>query len=336
MGNNRFDSLIDAWDLKLQRAFLEAVQNLRDAAQLSQIIAMLEGGDVDGALRAVGLNPVAFRPFDVTLSNAFEAGGIVTSKLVPALADADGLKTIFQFNIRNPAAESWLRDHSAALVQGILDDQRAMIRSYLTVGLANGANPRTSALDLVGRVGASGKREGGFIGLTDSQSGWVTAYAEELASENPRAALSRALRDKRFDRAVIKAAETGQPIPDDLIAKMVTTYKNRALRFRAEGIARTEAMTALHEAQEQSMEQAVSSGAVAASTVSFVWNTAEDARVRETHKPMDGQVRKLGEEFITGGGAHLRFPGDPFAPAAERINCRCWREPRVDFLAGIR
>src|SRR6185369_9054534 len=97
-----------------------------------------------------------------------------------------------------------------------------------------GANPRTTALDLVGKIGATGNREGGVIGLTSSQEEWVRNYRAELLSDNPEAALERALRDKRFDRAIMNAANSGEPIPRDLVDKMVNSYKTRALRYRAE------------------------------------------------------------------------------------------------------
>jgi hypothetical protein len=144
------------------------------------------------------------------------------------------------------------------------------------------------------------------------------------------------LRDARFDRAVMKAADSGEPIPADLVNKMVTAYKNRALRYRAETIARKETITSLHTAQEMAMQQAIAKGAVSRSAVTYIWRTAHDKRVRGTHRAMDGQVRGEGQQFITGGGAHLLYPGDPSGPAAEVINCRCWREPRIDFLAGIK
>ncbi len=333
----RFDRLIDTWEPRLQRAFLDSIYNLRDTAHLDQIIRMLENGDVNGALQAVGIDPVSFRPFDKSLANAFEAGGDATAAAVPVTVNADGFRTVFQFAVRNPEAELWLRDYSGGLITEMVSDQLTAVRNFLQAGLAEGANPRTTALDLVGRVSsATGQREGGVIGLTSSQEEWVRNYRQELLSDNPAAALERALRDARFDRAVLKAASSGEPIPSSLVDKMVTAYKNRALRYRAETIARKETLTSLHQAQEMAMKQAIGNGAVAADTVSFIWRTADDNRVRESHEVMDGQVRKRGQMFVTGNGARLLFPGDPSGPAEDVINCRCWREPKIDFLAGIR
>lgn len=335
--NRSFEQLISDFEPRLQRAFLDSIFNLRDTAHIDQIIRMLENGDVDGALRAVGIDPVAFRPFDKSLTAAFEAGGEVTAAAVPAIRDAEGFRSVFQFSIRNPEAEMWLRNYSGNLISEIVTDQKTAVRNFLEAGLSEGANPRTTALDLVGRVSrATGQREGGVIGLTSSQEAWVRNYAAELSSDNPAAALERLLRDKRFDKSVMKAANSGEPIPQDLIDKMVASYKTRALRYRAETIARKETITALHTAQEQSMQQAISKGAVSADTVTYVWHTAHDSRVRDTHRTMDRQVRKQGQMFVTGGGAHLLYPGDPSGPAAEVINCRCYREPKIDFLAGIK
>lgn len=337
MAANRFDQIVDAWDPILKRAFLDSIAAMRDRAQIDQIARMLDAGRVEDAIRAVGLDPVSFRPLDKAIADAFEAGGTATANLVPITTNADGFRTIFQFGIRNPVAEAWLANHSATLVREILDDQRTMIRGHLTDAMSKGLNPRTAALDLVGRISAAtGRREGGALGLTASQENWVKRYAEELASGNPAASLQRSLRDKRFDGAVRRAAKAGEPVPAEMRAKMVLAYRNRALRHRAEALARTEAMASLHQAQEESMRQALEQGAIAQSALTYAWRTARDKRVRDTHKPMDGQRVRAGELFTTGSGARLRFPGDPNGPAGETINCRCWREPQVDFLAGVR
>jgi hypothetical protein len=311
---NSFDQLIAQWDPKLQKAFLDSIANVRNRAQVNQIAAMLANDDVEGALKAVGLDPASFRPFDKTFESAFETGGVATADALP------GFTAAFQFSIRNPSAEGWLRTYSSSMITDILDDQRTMIRNVLEAGLKIGANPKTTALDLVGRIGASGQREGGLIGLTDSQAEWVSNYRAELMSATPKDALARSLRDARFDPAVIRAAESGDAIPADLIDKMVKAYINRALRYRAETIARTESMTALHQAQEMAMQQAVGAGALSIDKVSYVWRATEDGRTRDAHRELDGQVAKMGVPFQSSLGP-IRFPGDPLASLENTINC---------------
>lgn len=335
MAANRIDQLIDAWSPRLKRAFLDSIYQIRNAAQIAQIAKMLEAGDVDGALRAVGIDPVAFRPFDKALTDAFEAGGTFAAKAVPVVRTTDGMRVVFQFNIRNPRAERWLSDYSGNLIKDIVEDQRNMVRTYLTRAMARGINPRTAALDLVGRIGVSGNREGGVIGLTSSQEQWVQSYIDDLSSDNPAQALTRELRDKRFDSRVLSASEEGAPLTAEQIETMAKSYTNRALRFRAETIARTEAQTALHESQQQAMEQAVDTGLFSKTDIKFVWHTARDARVRDSHAEMDGQIKIMGEPFVSGLGNLLEYPGDPTAPIEDVANCRCFREPVVDFLAGI-
>lgn len=59
-----------------------------------------------------------------------------------------------------------------------------------------------------------------------------------------------------------------------------------------------------------------------------VWWTAQDHRVRYTHKHMHGESVRHGERFSNG----LRYPGDPEGKAEEVIQCRCTtlQEPARD------
>lgn len=52
------------------------------------------------------------------------------------------------------------------------------------------------------------------------------------------------------------------------------------------------------------------------------WDTEHDARVRASHREVDGQVRDLGYPFYV-DGFPLMFPGDPMGPPETVINCRC-------------
>src|SRR5215813_10058595 len=307
---------------------------MRDAAQIGLIEQYLIAGDIDSAMRAVNLDPQAFQPWDETLRLTFQAGGEATAAAVPPIIVDGGFRTVFQFSVRNPAAERWLTQESSTQIVEIMADQQTMIRNFLTTGMQQGQNPRTVALDLVGRISAdTGRREGGVIGLTDSQAQWVQNYEAELRGDNPLQALERNLRDRRFDSVVKRAAAAEEPLTEDQIDNMVRTYTNRALRYRAETIARTEALNALHEAQQQSLAQATQQG-IDPGDISYIWRTAGDERVRDSHDAMDGQEQPYGQPFISGDGNFLRYPGDPAAPPEETINCRCWLETKIDFLAG--
>lgn len=52
------------------------------------------------------------------------------------------------------------------------------------------------------------------------------------------------------------------------------------------------------------------------------WDTERDARVRASHREVDGEVRDLGMPFYV-DGVPLQFPGDPIGPPESVINCRC-------------
>ena len=145
----------------------------------------------------------------------------------------------------------------------------------------------------------------------------------------------RTLRDKRFDSVLQDYIDRDEPLPAELIDSMAASYRNRALAYRAEALARTETMTALHEAQDQAINQAVDKGLIDGESVTYIWRTSRDKRVRDSHAVMEGQEIGYGERFETGDGNLLRFPGDPEGPPEEIINCRCWREPQIDFLAGV-
>jgi hypothetical protein len=331
------EQLLDAMDENLRKAFRDVIYKIRDEAQLDYITKMIEKGDLNEAFRAANLDVASFREWERQFERAFETGANYTANRIPLIQTATGYRMNFQFNIRNPVAESHLRSHSGKFIKEVMDDTRQVIREHLRYGMERGLNPRTVALDLVGRVNAqTGHREGGTIGLTSSQAEWVRNYEEELRSSNPLRALERELRDARFDSSVRKAAREKKPIPDALITKMVMAYKNSALKFRANAIGRTEAMAALHGSQDEALNQAMSAGIIKTNALSFIWRTARDKKVRDSHATMDGQKVKNGEMFITGSGAQLRYPGDPAGPASEIINCRCWREPKIDFLAGVK
>ena len=319
----RLATLIDAWAPRISAAFTASIADLRERVQVSFVAEQLQTAGVDAAVRAVGIAPVMFRQIDAALEQAFEGGGRATVQAIPPARDDHGGLIRTAFDIRSGSAERWLREHSALLVREITEDQRTTIRQHLVAGMEAGTNPRTVALDLVGRINPStGKRAGGVLGLTSTQETWARNYADELAAGDA-AALNRKLRDPRYDGTVRKAIAAGEPLSPERIAKMVAAYRNRALKARAETLVITEATTALHQAREEAVEQAIGAGQVDLRAVRKRWKDSGDSRVRDTHQHLNGAVVPFRSTFLSSSGARLRYPGDASAPAAERIGCRC-------------
>jgi len=94
------------------------------------------------------------------------------------------------------------------------------------------------------------------------------------------------------------------------LAVVVRNKFNNA-RARAKTIARTEINGAMNQAREDTM---IESG-----IKEHEWTSSLDSDVRETHKVLDGQIRKIGKPFSNG----LLYPHDPAGKASEVINCRC-------------
>lgn len=324
-----YEALLDRYGVEIADAFLAAYQDLATNVDLQRLIAAIEAGNIEAALAALNLDPAVYSPLLDTIRAGYVESGTLATTRYPALAQ------VF-FNVRNPRAEQQLRDHGAALVRDLSANTMLTARQHLVDGMERGENPTTTALNLVGRKNRqTGKREGGAIGLTSTQEEWTRNARDELLSGDPaklREYLQRRARNKLFDTSVRKAIKTGEPIPAEIVRKAIHEYRSGLLLTRGKTIGRTEALTALRAAQHESFLQAVEAGKIAESAVRKVWRDASDLRVRHSHRVMDGQSVGLRETFVSPSGARLLYPGDPSAPAGERIGCRCVASYLVKFL----
>lgn len=332
---SRIEQLTDEWEPVIRAAFFEAVLDITSKAELGQIVARLERGDIAGAIEAVHLDPAAFLALDSAISQTFNAGGASAIGALPKLRDPRGGQFIIRWDVRNPRAEAWLRDHSSSLITRITQEQVSLVRGALVNGLEQGLNPRATALDIIGRVnGAKGKRTGGLVGLSQPQSAAVTKARSALLSGDAtamRGYLTLTRRDRRFDSLVLKAIESGKALDRDAALKIAGRYSDRLLQLRGETIARTETIASLNRSNVEAMQQAVDGGAVKAEHVTKIWHTAQDPRVRDSHAAIDGESVGMNGTFSNG----LAYPGDPAGGPEETANCRCWMETRIDFAASI-
>lgn len=324
--------LIDAAEKLIGGSFLRSVRRWRDQVSLKALTAAIKAGDVDGAVKALGIEAARFRPLDAAITDTFESVGedITAHAITNATV---GLRVGPLFDIRAGSAEGWIRQHTTGLVTQITDDQRALVRQALAPlhsgfdPMMTGDSPQKLALDLVGRVNrATGSREGGLIGLTSQQAEWVANYQAELQGVPSADALSRKLRDQRFDRTIQKAIDQGREIPADTREAIVAAYKNRALRMRATTIARNEADAVSIQAQQEAWSQALDRGIVSQDKLARYWITAGDDRVRPTHRVIPGMNKNgvgFTEPFQTPKGPTMQ-PGWSFDPG-----CRCRVRIRV-------
>ncbi|QOV40167.1 phage portal protein [Streptomyces ferrugineus] len=99
------------------------------------------------------------------------------------------------------------------------------------------------------------------------------------------------------------------------LERTVGRFYERAGLGWVERIAETCAVSTINGAADAAAESA-------GPGVVRTWITRQDDRVRPAHKALHGKTLPVGTPYEI-DGAQLRYPGDPFAPIALTINCRC-------------
>ncbi len=330
------ERLLDSYEPRIRNAFLLIIRDIISDIQIGQIIAALEAGNLQAAIDALYLDNASYNRLQLILREGYEEAGNDTINELGRLQDQDGNRLVFRFDVRNLAAEQLILTQSSRLITSIADETRQAARQHLQRGLAEGNNPRRTALDLVGRIDRSvGRRVGGIIGLSNRDYEAVERARQELEVGDYSGYLSRSRRDRRFDRSLVRAQREGRRIDAATVDRLITRYSDRLLELRGTTISRTETLTALHQAQYEALRQLVASGNVRPNQLTLIWDATRDLRTRNAHLAADGQMINYGEYFNV-GGRQMRHPGDPAGGPENVINCRCIMRARVNFLSNVR
>lgn len=312
---------------RIRRAWLAMVAHLREENSVAAISARLHHPDHIAGLDA------AIGKFTAEEHGAFIAAGQRAANWINGEFRKTAVeKKLAAFDPVDPMSVRWARENSLAKLRELTDDQRGAIREILVAGARSGDNPLVMAREI---------RDS--IGLTQYQAQVVENYRRQLESRQFGAAIQRELSDGRFDRTVAAAARDARGLTAAQIDTMVERYRQNWVAFRAENIARTEALRVAHQGTEELYRQAIASGDIEASQIERTWRHGAGGRggkgkrrgkggPRLFHVSMDGQKHGYGESFISGLGAELRYPGDPEASAEETAFCACVLETRL--LAG--
>ena len=320
--------------------FIEAMRDVSEDANIEEMIKAIEANDIDRLVQASGYNVVVLNQIVDKIEDIYERTGNMMVDGWPRLRNAFGLVTPV-FNIRNPAVERELSEFSSRFIKEISDEMRKSIQETLTDGMIRGINPRETAINIVGRYDPiTHKRIGGTIGLASNQVKWVNSARTYLRNLDERY-FSLGLRDKRFDSIVRKAIDEGKSLSKEKISQLITAYESKALKYRADAIARTETIQAINRAERAAIAQQIEEGLITADLITKWWSNSADERVRLSHVELGNRYNKnnqigFNEPFETSTGSKLLYPGDTSlgADASEIIHCRCKCMYHVDFVKG--
>lgn len=296
-------------ETRIDNAFRASIRSVTDEVQIGLLRDALARGDVEAALEVIDLEPAAFEPLRNILVQTYADAG----------ADASASLRGVRWNSASPRAEAYARNVVGTRITGIADDALVAVRNSIADGYAFGRTPNRMALDLVGSIGANGRREGGVVGLSAQQEQWVRNMRRALETD-PREALRFTRRDRRFDSLLRRSERLTQAQIDNIIR----SYSNRLLLSRGRTIAVTERGAAINQGRVDAYKSAADKYGLPYSSIRKQWlHTGRAAFDRPTHEAANRQIVQGADTPFIIGGIAMQHPHDPFAPASETVNCRC-------------
>lgn len=313
-----YAQLLARFDREIAEAFVLAIAEARAAVDMAALAQAIDAGDL---MRAGQL----LRMDDATLFRVTEAvrGGYIAAGQSVAQVAPGGVG-VFAFDGRHLRAEAWVRQHAGTLVQSIADDTLPILRSVVQDGLERGRGGAAVARDITGRLNRlTGRREGGFLGLTSQQTDAAIRARAQLTNLD-KSYFTRQLRDRRYDAMVRQAIESGKPLSAADIERITMRYRDRMAKYRGEMIARNEAHTALAQGQREGWQQMIDSGKVKDVLKSWQWNAGSQKEPRQDHQAMSSMPGiPFDQPFTMADGAQMMHPHDPAGGPQHSIGCRC-------------
>jgi len=300
--HTRLRALISKWETRIQNSFTKMLVRIKDTQTLDELAALIEANQFERAF-------VTARAHAGTFANEVNAAYVDSAVEGQAFLLDHGIAV--DFSAGHPRAVQAMTNRRLRLVNGFMRQTEDSIRQAMTRGVQEGLNPRATA-----------RLFRDSIGLTPRQEQYVANYEQQLRELDGRA-LNRKLRDGRFDRSVKRAIANDKPLADKQISKMTERYRQRWIKFRAETIARTETLPAVHEGNREVYDQGLEQGQIAAEEIERTWHTAIDGRQRDSHDDLNDTTVGHEELYESGAGNLLAYPGDPSAPDEDTVMCRC-------------
>ena len=310
------------YEPKMRSALIKAFNELRTQESRAAIVRALQEGGVEAVMRMYeNIEPKIAAQLSPVIDQALGAGASLPATMIPAGAFLNKDVTV---SLYNQATVSYLERYKLDLIQQIGSNTREAVRTSLIADQIAGINPVETARNFRNTLGLTAKQE-------QSVRNYRT-YLETLDKQ----ALQRELRDKRHDSVISRAIADQKPLSPEQIEKMTNRYREKYIKYRAETIARTEALRAVSIGNRAALDQMIGNADVDTEKLRRFWHYTGDSRTRQAHRDIPGmnkEGRKLDEPFQTPLGP-LMLPRDPSGSAENTIKCRCVEFYRLKLNDG--
>lgn len=302
--------LAKKFEPRIAKALQGVFSNVRSQLTLKMVEETLRHSGITGVLGLLDKieleNQIEHALIDELTDAVMESG-----RMMVQILPKGAIIQPFRFSVLDTQTVNALTTHRAALVREVGMNTRIAITKNLESNIIAGVNPRAAARDFRASVG-----------LTERQERAVRNFRDALRNKDVKA-LTRELRDKRFDRTVRRLLND-EKVSQTKINQMVSRYRERFIKYRTEVIARTESLRATSMGEYESLRQAEEQGRVVHQLGRY-WIYTTDERTRAAHREipaMNPEVIGPKQIFKTPLGP-LRYPRDPEGTPANTIQCRC-------------
>lgn len=291
-------ALADAFQPVVARAFQVAVVRVRSQMTVDQIVAAIQGGDIETALRVLNVDQTFAHAFQgvslpprmpsvvTSLGELYGAAGVEAVAQLPREA---GLR--MRFDLLNPRAVDHLRRYDFDLVQQLSRTSVDGLRSIMVRAFEEGMPPRVAAREIRA-----------VVGLTRNMEQAVASRKAELKAEGRKS---------------------------DQVERMTEKYRQKLLNYRGLNIARTETVRAANEGTLEQERQMQDVGLLGQDAARF-WVVTKDDRLCAVCQAIPGlnpQGRNMNQPFITQTGTVMSPPAHP--------SCRCTFRTVSGFAASM-
>lgn len=313
--------LLDLIARQVGLSYADITAWLEDVNSLAEIEDRILRGNYSGAI--VRLDDAALK-----LAADIQASYVTAGQRASEWLDGNLPDKLVRFDTASPAIVARARANQLELVQGFREEQWAITRQITQRAIVEsatvGTNPRRIAQDF--RTS---------IGLTAQQEEWVSNYRRALEQGDYLRATGYELSSGQADRTLRSYADKDKTLTPAQVDDFTERYRQNAITYRAETIARTEALRNAHEGTDDAMRQAIARGDIAAQDLDVEWHAGPATLdARPDHQAMNGVKVPFGTDFVLPDGTRMSGPGDPRGGAKHCASCRCAKS--VAFAFGKR